>query len=257
MFLLSLALTPVFVIIIFIYFQDKYSPEPSKLIFGTFLLGVISIIPAVFLELFFESLFYSIDISFIATILYAFIGVGLSEEFCKFLFLRLFIYKNKNFDEPMDGVVYAITLSMGFAAIENILYVFNSNDPYFTAFVRSFTAIPAHASFGAIMGLYFGLSKFTFLHKRSILYLKAIITAALAHGLYDVFLFFGCKICPILTFVSLLIFIIVGLRIISRFKKISPFKKRYLFIHKRTKSHEEIKKLDELKQALIKKFKIR
>jgi RsiW-degrading membrane proteinase PrsW (M82 family) len=224
---LSLALTPIIIIILFVYFQDKYSREPTKTLFIAFLLGICSLIPAIIFEILYEKLFgFTSGINNITTILYAFIGVGLTEELSKFIFLKWYIYKHKNFNEPMDGVVYAVMVSMGFAAVENIFYVFNSDDQIYTAIVRSLTAVPAHASFGVIMGLYFGYARFTFKKNRFRYLLISIALASLSHGFYDVFLFINCKYCPILTLVALIIIIIISLIIISRFKKISPFKKR-------------------------------
>ncbi len=259
MLILSLALTPILIIILFVYFQDKYSREPTLTLFVTFILGIVSVIPAALIENIYE---WTINLkagdNIWVTIVYAFIGVGLTEEFFKFLFLRLYIYKNKNFSEPMDGVVYAVMVSMGFAALENIFYVFIfSDDPMGTAIARSLTAVPAHACFGVIMGLYFGYARFTFAKKRFRLLSKAVILAALAHGIYDVFLFIGCPLCPILTILCLIVFIIISLRIISRFKRISPFKKKYVLIshRKRIITAEELAKNEARKAELRKKLK--
>lgn len=257
MLLFAFLLTPILVIILFVYFQDKYSPEPSKMIFFALLLGLLAIFPAVLLEFFFEYIFSFVEIKFLRTVLYAFIGVGLVEELSKFFFLWLFIYKNKHFDEPMDGVVYAVVLSLGFAGFENIMYVLNSHEPYVTATIRAFYAIPAHASFGAIMGLYFGLSKFTFLHKRQTLHLKAVLYPSIAHGFYDVFLFLGCKYCVLFTTLTKWICVFIALRIIARFKEISPFKKKYLFIHRKHLTERELKNMEELKQRLLQKFHLK
>jgi RsiW-degrading membrane proteinase PrsW (M82 family) len=258
MLILSLALTPVLIIILFVYFQDKYSREPTLTLFVAFLLGILSVIPAALIENIYE---WTINLkaseNILVTIIYAFIGVGLTEEFCKFIFLRWYIYKNKNFTEPMDGVVYAVMVSMGFAALENLFYVFIfSDDPIGTAIARSLTAVPAHACFGVIMGLYFGYARFTFMKKRVRLLTKAVVFASIAHGIYNVFLFIGCPYCPILSLISLVIFIIISLRIISRFKRISPFKKKYILIthKKRIVTTEELARNEARKAELRKKL---
>ncbi len=253
----SLALTPIFAIILFVYFQDKYSREPTLTLFTAFVLGIISVFPAIVIELFYEyALNFTTGINPYITVLYAFFGVGLTEELCKFMFLKWYIYKNKNFDEPMDGVVYAVMVSMGFAAVENIFYVFSSNDPTATAITRSLTAVPAHACFGIIMGLYFGLARFTFKRKRFYYLIISISFASIAHGFYNVFLFIGCKYCPLLTVLVLIVCVIISLRIISRFKKISPFKKKYLFLTKnrKIKTAEELEKIERRKTELRKKL---
>jgi protease PrsW len=255
---LSLALTPVLIIILFVYFQDKYSKEPKLTLFVAFLLGVVSVVPAIILETGYELLFnFTTGVNVYVTILYAFFGVGLTEELCKFLFLRIYIYKNKNFDEPMDGVVYAVMVSMGFAAIENVHYILYSHDPIGTAIARSLTAVPAHATFGVIMGLYFGMSRFTYQRKRFKYLALSILLATLAHGFYDVFLFLPCQYCPLLSLVVLIICIIISLRIISKYKRISPFKKRYvLFTHRRRIiTAEELENNEVRKKQLREKLK--
>jgi protease PrsW len=254
---LSLAVTPIFIIIVFVYFQDKYSREPTLTLFIAFILGIVSVLPAMLIESIYTLIFnFNSGINLPTTILYSFFGVGLTEELSKFLFLRWYIYKNKNFSEPMDGVVYAVMVSMGFAAIENVLYVIMSSDPIFTAISRSLSAVPAHACFGVIMGLYFGLSRFTYSGKRFRYHLLSVALATLAHGFYNLFLFIGCKYCPLLTLLVLIICVIISLKIISRFKKISPFKKRITFSlkHKRKLSPEEIQHNEIRKQELRKKL---
>lgn len=255
---LSLALTPVLVIILFVYFQDKYSKEPTLTLFVAFILGIVSVIPAILIENVYEVAFnFTSGINLPLTVLYSFIGVGLTEEFCKFIFLRWYIYKNKNFNEPMDGVVYAVMVSMGFAAIENVYYVLYSEDPIVTAIARSLTAVPAHACFGVIMGLYFGMSRFTYSHRRLRYLVISVVLAATAHGFYNLFLFIGCRFCPFITLLVLIICIIISLRIISRFKKISPFKKRYVLIthRKRIITAEELQHNELRKQQLREKLK--
>jgi RsiW-degrading membrane proteinase PrsW (M82 family) len=110
------------------------------------------------------------------------------EEFSKFIFVRFILFNNRNFNEPFDGIVYAVTVSMGFATLENILYVFQSG--FTTGVIRMFTAVPAHATFGALMGYFLGKAKFS--HDRKLFFtLMALITATAFHGSYDYFLFLG------------------------------------------------------------------
>jgi len=254
---LSLAVTPIFIIIVFVYFQDKYSREPTLTLFIAFILGIVSVLPAMLIESIYTMIFnFQSGINLPTTVLYSFFGVGLTEELSKFLFLRWYIYRNKNFSEPMDGVVYAVMVSMGFAAIENVLYVIMSSDPIYTAIARSLSAVPAHACFGVIMGLYFGLSRFTYAGKRIRYHFLSVALAALAHGFYNLFLFIGCKYCPLFTLLVLIICIIISLKIISRFKKISPFKKRIKFNlkQKRKLSPEELQHNEMRKQELREKL---
>jgi len=156
----------------------------------------------------------------------------------------------------MDGVVYAVMVSMGFAAIENVFYVFYSDDQIITAVSRSLTAVPAHACFGVIMGLYFGMARFTFQKKRLKYLIISVLLAATAHGFYNFFLFVGTGYWPLMSLLVLIICIVISLRIISRFKKISPFKKRHAFLthRKRIKTKEDIEATERRKSYLRKKL---
>jgi len=116
---------------------------------------------------------------------YAFAAVGFSEEFAKFIFLRFYIYRKPEFDEPMDGIVYAVMIGMGFAILENILYVMQSG--LSVAILRMFTAVPGHAAFGVIMGYYVGLAKFS--NNPIPLQVQGVLYATLVHGAYDFCLF--------------------------------------------------------------------
>ena len=90
----------------------------------------------------------------------------------------------------MDGIVYAVMISLGFATIENIFYVFvYADDSLSVAITRMFTAIPLHAVCGVILGYFVGLAKFSSNQKR--LLFKGLFLAVLIHTLYDYFIFGG------------------------------------------------------------------
>ena len=122
--LLALAIAPGIAICLFIYFKDKYNKEPLGLLLWLFILGMFSIIPALIIEVVFtkpaerllgEGILY--------TALFSYIIVALSEEGSKYLVLRVFSFKRKAFDDPFDGIIYAVMVGMGFATLENIGYV--------------------------------------------------------------------------------------------------------------------------------------
>ncbi len=151
----------------------------------------------------------------------AFFLVALVEEFSKFLFVRFILYNNKNFNEPFDGIVYALMVSMGFATLENVLYTFQYGVT--TGVLRMFTAVPAHATFGILMGYFLGLAKFT--HRRELYYASlALLVATLFHGAYDYFWFInyvpGVWIGAI---VSLIVGVILSKKAIGLHQSISPF----------------------------------
>lgn len=116
--------------------------------------------------------------SLYAILVTAFFVAGVTEETLKGLVFLRFVYQDPRFADPYAGVVYAVAISLGFGATENILYVASFGLP--VAFVRAFTAIPAHALFGAVMGSRFSDAKFHHapLH-------RAILVPALLHGTYD------------------------------------------------------------------------
>ncbi len=106
----------------------------------------------------------------------------------KFAVLYFFCFKHSEFDEPMDGFVYGAAASLGFAALENVLYVADSG--LGTALLRALTAVPSHAMVGAVMGYFLALSRFRPDRKRLFFTLALIVPIAL-HGLYDFPLMFS------------------------------------------------------------------
>lgn len=220
--LLLLAIAPVFIIILFIYFKDKYEKEPKRLLFFCFLLGaIVSIIITTIL-------YYGFDIvlpltnetSIFQQFIKAFFVVGLSEEFSKYVIVRYYAQNNKAFNEPFDGIVYAVMVSMGFAATENIFYVLDGG--YQTAIARAFTAVPAHATFGILMGYYMGKAKFS--KNKIVLNLMGLAFAIVFHGAYDFFLFIA--FIPgiwIGAFISLFIGIFLSTKAIKKHQKNSNF----------------------------------
>src|SRR5690606_34909890 len=126
--------------------------------------------------------------------------------------VRYYAQPHKEFDEPFDGIVYAVMVSLGFAATENIAYVVQGG--YEVALLRAFTAVPAHATFGIMMGYYMGKAKFSL--RRQQLNLLGLFLATLFHGAYDFFLF--VDFIPgvwIGAFVSLIIGIILSKKAIK------------------------------------------
>ncbi|WGD34306.1 PrsW family glutamic-type intramembrane protease [Olleya sp. YS] len=185
--LILMALAPVFIIIFYIYMKDKYEKEPKRLLVISFLLGaIVSIIITTLLYSVFNVYVPLVDkLSVWEQFKQAFFVVGFSEELSKYLIVLLFAQQHKEFNEPFDGIVYAVMVSMGFAATENIMYVLQSGPA--TALVRAFTAIPAHATFGILMGYYMGKAKFA--PNKLYLNLLGLFFAILFHGAYDFFLF--------------------------------------------------------------------
>ncbi len=187
--LLLLSILPGIAISLYIFFRDKYEPEPKWLLLGCFAFGALSTVPAVWLEKKgVEWLVYQGFDSFWNVLATAFLVVALSEELVKFLFLRLLIYPRPSFNEPLDGIVYAVVFGMGFATWENILYVMIREGGVAVGLLRMFTAVPAHAAFGVIMGYFLGRAKHEG-HRGRALLGWGIVGALLSHGAYDFFIF--------------------------------------------------------------------
>lgn len=181
--LLALAIAPGIAICIYIFLKDIYNKEPKRLLLASFLLGVLTIIPPFFFEKTLQPFFNN---SLLHTGLFAFSVVAFSEEFSKFFVLRYYCYTRKNFDEPLDGIVYSVMISMGFATIENIIYVFNYG--YSTAIIRMFLSVPAHATFAVVMGYFAGKAKFDSKNSFRLL-TTGLFWAVFFHGSFDFFLF--------------------------------------------------------------------
>lgn len=221
--LLLLAIAPVFAILLYIYVQDKHEKEPRGLLISSFLLGAVVSILIVFVLYFFTGRFIPItdEFSVWQQFIQAFVVVALSEEFSKYVIVKYFAQPKKAFNEPYDGIIYAVMVSMGFACTENLMYVIDGG--YQTALVRAFTAVPAHATFGVLMGYYMGKAKFS--NNRLVLNLTGLLLATIFHGAYDFFLFINfIPGISIGAFISLIIGILLSRKAIKKHQDDSHFK---------------------------------
>ena len=185
--LLSIAILPVVGLLIFIYFQDKYQKEPIKSLLKAFFGGMLAVVIDVILVTFIEYTIGRIPILCDTVFYDSFLTAGIPEELCKFLIFMKFIWRDKNFDEYFDGIVYAAFISLGFACVENIEYVFIYG--FGVGISRALFAVPGHFLFGVLMGYFLSLAKFT-PEKRKHYILLGLLFAIVAHGLYDWLLMF-------------------------------------------------------------------
>lgn len=200
--LLILSLAPVVMIAGYIYFRDKYEKEPIRLLLLALLAGAISVIPILLVEGFLAKFTNSFP-GLLAAAWKAFVVAAFSEELFKYIALYLLIWRSREFNEKFDGIVYASYVSLGFAAVENVLYVTGGGVQ--TGIMRAITAVPAHAIFGITMGFYFGMAKFYQKH-RAELKAKALVYPIVLHGIYDFILFTGIRWLTIV-FVGFVIFL--------------------------------------------------
>lgn len=219
--LLALALAPGVAIAIYIYLKDKHEREPLSLLLISFLYGVLSTAVTLFISFPLDFIFTINEQNVVHQFGNAFFKVALVEEFSKFIFIRFILYYNKNFNEPFDGIVYACMVGMGFATLENIIYVFQYGAP--TGFIRIFTAVPAHATFAVLMGYFLGKAKFT--HRKELYYsFLALLIPTAFHGAYDYFWFIayvpGIWVGAILSLIAALI---LSSKAIKLHQQSSPF----------------------------------
>ena len=210
--LLLIALAPCLFMLWYFCHRDKYEPEPKKKILKIFLIGAIMVIPAGIIE---TVLLYGLNAvvgGIINIFIMSFIIIAPTEELLKFIAVKHWIYRSLEFDEVMDGIVYTVAASLGFATIENILYVLQNGVT--TGIARALLAIPGHAFFGALMGYYIGRAKFDKENETKLIF-KGVLLAIFFHGLYDFLLFTQ----TVLALLVIVLIIGLGLHVRKHLKK--------------------------------------
>ena len=186
--LLILSILPIILIAYYIYNKD-YDKEPTHLLVKLLIGGVLSVIPAVYIEFLVDDIFPSIDImTKIQFAVYILIDIAFVEEVFKWFIVYIFSYNSEEFDYMYDGVVYACFTSLGFAAVENILYVTGSSS-LTTGLLRAFISVPAHTCFGIIMGLLLAKAKKNFIKGKdfssAISLFLSITLPSFLHAVFD------------------------------------------------------------------------
>ncbi len=208
--LFVLSVLPVFLIGYFIYRRDK-EKEPIKLLVKLFVGGMISCVPTIILELAVAGFFPDrADMSPIQLILSIFIGIALIEELCKWVVVYKLSYNNQFFDQFFDMIVYSVFVALGFACLENLLFVYSSG--VVTALLRAISAVPGHACDGIFMGYYLGLAKLSLINNRKDLskkyFILSLVVPIVIHGIYDYCLVVG-NVLFVLIFLIFLIAVYV------------------------------------------------
>lgn len=254
MWLLAISVLPVIVLIVYILIRDKYEREPIGKVIKVFFLGMLSVpLDLLIISLFgLESVPLMFDGDIMEQIANAFFCAAIPEELSKFIILYLLIWRSKDFNERMDGIVYAVCVGMGFACVENILYV--TTDPS-CAFGRALFAIPGHFLDAVLMGYFLSLAKFMVKHRLRN-WSMTFIAPILAHGIYDSILMVADVVSEGLSVVLTVAFFVfifllwrLGLKKISEHVETSPF--RYWRSYKDKKSNiddiTEDQQIDNLK----------
>ena len=180
------AVVPAGFLMRYIYRQDRVEKEPIPLLGALVLGGVLAALAACVLERLGSALLIQPTNPYYV-VLYAFLVVAAVEEGTKFFFLYRRTWRDGNFNYRFDGVVYAVFVSLGFAAFENVLYVFQYG--LSVALPRAILSIPGHMSFAVFMGVYYSRARLRFFRRQPVrcrmnLELGYLI-AVFLHGVYD------------------------------------------------------------------------
>lgn len=215
---LIVALLPVLLFLIWIYKKDKYNKEPIKDLVKFYIIGVMISFVAIVIERklvdfnVFEGIYSQLYLSFLVA--------GTTEEFLKAIVLTIVLFKDNKFNEKIDGIIYSVVLSLGFASIENIIYLFyeTENLIYQVGILRSVIAIPGHIMFGIMMGYYISKAKFSDTKSEKINNIfKAIIIPIILHAIFDFILMIGERW-------SIILFIVyIGLLYFNSLKKLDEY----------------------------------
>jgi protease PrsW len=246
--LLYFAIIPPLFILYLIFFFSKYEKHKElDVSLAVFFLGCLTVIPVFFLEMafgYFEAIFLnpeltSNNLNFFRILFSVLFGVALIEEFCKFVVLKKYAFHQKEFKTAYDGIIYGVTASLGFALIENLLYIFvyyDGEESMMVAIGRMFSAIPAHGLMGVFMGYYIGKAKCDIENQHRLL-LQGLLAAIALHTIYDYFLFLPTP-QPLL---SLLTLIIAFFLAIIAIKELSTHENRKEPVIKKISTIENIK----------------
>jgi len=185
----TMAVIPSLYLVWYFYRKDKRKPEPKGLILKVFIAGILVTFPVIVVEVMISSAEAWLGSSPLFQAFFkSFVVAALCEEVFKLLVVYYMVYRRVEFDEVMDGIVYTVVASLGFACMENVMYVMDGGAG--VAFIRAFTAVPLHATASGLMGFYIGRAKFCVTEddvNRN--FRQGLIVAILIHGFYDFFLF--------------------------------------------------------------------
>lgn len=176
--IISAGIAPGLALLSYFYLKDEYETEPLSLVLRMFLYGTFLVFPLMFIQHVLK-VEYMLPNAFVE----AFLSTSLLEEFFKWFVFYYAIYDHREFNEPYDGIVYGVSVSLGFATLENILYLFANGVEF--AVTRALLPVSSHALFGVIMGFYLGRAKFGLPKKEKNYIWLSFLLPFLFHGIYD------------------------------------------------------------------------
>ncbi|MBN1241277.1 MAG: PrsW family intramembrane metalloprotease [Spirochaetales bacterium] len=212
LFNIVLAALPAAALIGWAIFRDRERPEPVGALLKAVAFGFIATLPAIFIEPFADLPSYRLPWPLDAA-WRAFVVAALVEEGLKFALVRLWIFRSKAFDEVMDGIVYTMCVSLGFAFVENALYGYADR---WILLLRAFTAVPMHAAASGLMGWRLGLAR---IDRDPVIARRhaaaGLAVAVLVHGLYDFAVFSG----PAVAWAAPLVVAVAWFALLRRFRR--------------------------------------
>ncbi len=218
--LIFMALAPIGILLFYIFIRDKYEKEPYKLLTVGVVTGFLLTYPIIFFERILVDLMPPGGTKFEAFYL-SFVVASLVEEGLKFIVVLILVWRNRNFNEKYDGLVYAVFIALGFASCENIMYVTSETlGGVETAILRGIISVPAHCFYGIFMGYYLAKAKYI----SSINLIWAFLVPFIIHGTLDFILSieFKFNIVTLISYISVLAGL--SLLIMKKYVEESPFK---------------------------------
>ena len=184
--IIAAAVLPAAILLGFMLWRDKQQPEPASWLIKGFFFGVASALASFLISvpLITLGIVPAQYGTMVGATWHSFGAAAIPEELAKLFFLWLLLRRNPYFDEHLDGVVYSVCVGLGFAAFENIGYLFNAGENWAgLAIARGILSVPAHFFFAVLMGYYYSLVHFGHNPKRN----RVLVIAApvLAHGIFD------------------------------------------------------------------------
>ena len=208
--LLLLAIVPALFWLWYFYSRDKYEPEPLSWIVLIYFFGIVITIPVAITQ--------GIIGLILPEILIAVLVAPVFEETAKYLVVRRTVYETREFNEPVDGIVYAAAAGLGFATLENIIYVFSALESSFslalqTGIVRAFISVPGHVLFSVMWGYALGRARFMPPGQRPAIIFGGLVLAMAAHGLFNLLLYDALGFAVLILVVVPLLWLAVHRRI--------------------------------------------
>ncbi len=176
--LLTIAIAPGLALFSYFYLRKQIAKEPSRTLFQTFLYGAIMTFPILFIQHVFDE-----ENIFTNTFFRNVVFTSALEEFFKWFILLIAIYRHVEFEDAYDGILYGASVSLGFATVENILYLLTYGQDI--AFIRALLPVSSHALFGVVLGYYIGRAKFALEADKKRLLIIAFLAPFSLHLLYN------------------------------------------------------------------------